>query len=72
MVIYRAKIVDTKGRHIGYKLFDASSLEKAKSKKWSLVGPGRKVTKITPTRLKGTTASRHKLPRSKRFGSGYY
>ena len=61
-----------KGQHVGYKLFDAKSLEDAKRKKRSLVGPGRKVSSVEPTKLRGSTSSRAKMSRSKRFGSGYY
>jgi hypothetical protein len=78
MAIYRARIRATKtemgyrkGQHVGYKTFDAKSLEDAKKKKRTLVGPGRKVTSIEKTNLKGTTASRSKIPRSRRFGRGY-
>lgn len=78
MVIFRARIRASragdgyrKGQHVGYKLFDAKNLEDAKRKVKSLVGAGRKVSSIETTRLMGSTKSRAKMPRSKRFGSGY-
>ena len=87
MPIFRAKYIATKtdgrykkGQVIGYKIFDAKSLADAENKKrWegsnssrSIVGPGRKVIAVTPTRLKGTVKSRYSLPRSRRYGRGYY
>jgi len=79
MPIFRARLVATKkipgfkkGQLIGYKIFDAKSLKDARRKKKIIVGSGRKVTSIVSTRLPGTIASRKKLPRSKRFGRGFY
>ena len=78
MAIFRAKAKFTKSEygfrkgHTFYKMFDAKNLEDAKKKSKNLVGSGRKIVAILPTKLKGTTKSRRKLSRRTRFGSGYY
>ena len=72
--IYRIAMSDKKhGKVLGYKLVDArSASEVLKQPKSKYVGRGRYIVGVMPTRLKGTTESRKKMPRSKRFGKGYY
>jgi len=67
--IWRIVIGDRKGKLVGYKLVDAKSAKDAANPKY--VGERRTIIGVLQTNLKGTTAQRSKLPRSKRFGRGF-
>jgi len=70
--IFRIEILDTKGRHVGWKLVDATSITSIrKGSKSRYLGREKYIGKILKTRLKGTMKQRIKLPRSKRFGRKY-
>jgi hypothetical protein len=70
--IWRIIIGDEKRKKIiGFKLVDGDTPREALSQK-NLVGEGRTILGVLPTGLKGTTKQRWKIPRSKRFGEGFW
>jgi len=67
--IWRIAIGDKKGKFVGFKLVDANDVQGAVSRK--NVGPDRRIIGVLPTSLSGTTETRMRLPRARRFGKGF-
>ena len=62
-----------KGEPEAYKLVEGTSIKSLAVKpKSTYIGTGGKITGITQTKFKGSLKARLKMPRSKRFGKGFY